>query len=120
MLDRQGDWPELETSEDEMTDLLTALHLSVMLLDLKIRMMEAIEEDRFDLAMTYHLLILVRQDELEAQKWAMSPKAWAIYETIHPGKKMSSVSGWTGISLIQSCLCKRCWGLTLTSGRLSF
>jgi hypothetical protein len=84
MLDRQGDWPELETSEDEMTDLLTALHLAVMLLDLKIRMMEAIEEELFDLAMTYHLLILVRTDELQAHKWAMSPRAWAIYETIHP------------------------------------
>jgi len=33
-----------------MTDLLTAMHLSVMLLDLKIRMMEAINEERFDLA----------------------------------------------------------------------
>ena len=84
VLDRQGDGPELKASEDEMTDLLTALHLSVMLLDLKIRMMEAIEEDRFDLAMTYHLLILVRTDELDAHRWAMSPKAWAIYETIHP------------------------------------
>ncbi len=71
-------------SGDEMTDLLTALHLSVMLLDLKIRMMEAINEDRFDLAMTYHLLILVRTDELAAHKWAMSPQAWSIYETIHP------------------------------------
>jgi len=67
-----------------MTDLLTALHLSVVMLDLKIRMMEAIDEGRFDLAMTYYLLILVRTDELEAHKWAMSPKAWAIYETIHP------------------------------------
>ena len=67
-----------------MTDLLTALHLSVVMLDLKIRMMEAINEGRFDLAMTMHLLILVRQDELDAHKWAMSPKAWAIYETIHP------------------------------------
>ena len=84
VLDQSGDWPATKASEDEMTDLLTALHLSVMLLDLKIRMMEAIEEDRFDLAMTYHLLILVRQDELAAHKWAMSPKAWAIYETIHP------------------------------------
>ena len=85
VLDRQGDGAELETSGDEqMTDLLTALHLSVMLLDLKIRMMEAINEDRFDLAMTYHLLILVRTDELDAHRWAMSPKAWAIYETIHP------------------------------------
>ena len=67
-----------------MTDLLTALHLSVMLLDLKIRMMEAINEERFDLAMTMHLLILVRTDELQAHKWAMSPKAWVMYETIHP------------------------------------
>jgi hypothetical protein len=67
-----------------MTDLLTALHLSVLLLDLKIRMMEAIDEGQFELAMTYHLLILVRTDELQAHKWAMSPKAWAIYETIHP------------------------------------
>ena len=103
-----------------MTDLLTALHLAVMLLDLKIRMMQAIEEEMFDLAMTYHLLILVRTDELQAHKWAMSPKAWAMYETIHPLKKMSLLSGWTGISLILSCLCRRCWGLTLISGRLSF
>ena len=84
VLDRQDHGPESKASEDEMTDLLTALHLSVMLLDLKIRMMEAINEDRFDLAMTYHLLILVRTDELQAHRWAMSPKAWAIYETIHP------------------------------------
>ena len=47
-------------------------------------MMEAIEEGMFDLAMTYHLLILVRTDELAAHKWAMSPSAWKIYETIHP------------------------------------
>lgn len=67
-----------------MTDLLTALHLAVVLLDLKIRMMEAIDEELFDLAMTYHLLILVRTDELQAHKWAMSPTGWAIYETIHP------------------------------------
>ena len=71
MLDQPDHWSELEASGDEMTDLLTALHLSVVMLDLKIRMMEAIEEDRFDLAMTYHLLILVRQDELDAHKWAM-------------------------------------------------
>jgi hypothetical protein len=83
VLDQSGDQPELE-GDGQMTDLLTALHLSVMLLDLKIRMMEAIEEERFDLAMTMHLLILVRTDELDAHKWAMSPKAWAIYETIHP------------------------------------
>ena len=85
VLDQSGDQSELKRSGDgQMTDLLTALHLSVMLLDLKIRMMEAINEERFDLAMTYHLLILVRQDELDAHRWAMSPKAWAIYETIHP------------------------------------
>jgi hypothetical protein len=69
---------------DDMTDLLTALHLAVVLLDLKIRMMEAINDELFDLAMTYHFLILVRTDELAAHRWAMSPKAWAIYETIHP------------------------------------
>ena len=83
VLDQSGDQSELE-GDGQMTDLLTAMHLSVMLLDLKIRMMEAISEDRFDLAMTMHLLILVRTDELSAHKWAMSPKAWAIYETIHP------------------------------------
>ena len=69
---------------DEMTDLLTAMHLSVVLLDLKIKMMQAISEEQFEYAMTLKLLILVRTDELEAHKWAMSPKAWAIYETIHP------------------------------------
>ena len=67
-----------------MTDLLTAMHLSVMLLDLKIRMMEAIEEDRFDLAMTMHLLILVRTDELDAHKWSMPEKQWAVYDKMHP------------------------------------
>jgi hypothetical protein len=85
VLDRQDHGSEFKASEDgQMTDLLTALHLSVMLLDLKIRMMEAINEEMFDLAMTYHLLILVRQDELQAHKWAMSPRAWSMYETIHP------------------------------------
>ena len=84
MLDQSGDGSAIKRGEDEMTDLLTALHLSVLLLDLKIRMMEAINEEMFDLAMTYHLLILVRTDELQAHKWAMSPKAWKIYETIHP------------------------------------
>ena len=83
VLDQSGDESELE-GDGQMTDLLTALHLAVMLLDLKIRMMEAINEEMFDLAMTYHLLILVRTDELQAHKWAMSPKAWAMYETIHP------------------------------------
>ena len=85
VLDQSDHQPELETSGDgQMNDLLTALHLSVMLLDLKIRMMEAINEERFDLAMTMHLLILVRTDELQAHKWAMSPRAWSMYETIHP------------------------------------
>jgi hypothetical protein len=83
MLDQLGDGSAIK-GDGQMTDLLTALHLSVMLLDLKIRMMEAIEEGRFDLAMTMHLLILVRTDELDAHKWAMSPRAWSIYETIHP------------------------------------
>ena len=69
---------------DEMTDLLTAMHLSVVLLDLKIKMMQAIEDGQFEYAMTLKLLILVRTDELEAHKWAMSPGAWKIYETIHP------------------------------------
>ena len=67
-----------------MTDLLTAMHLSVVLLDLKIKMMQAIEDGQFEYAMTLKLLILVRTDELEAHKWAMSPGAWKIYETIHP------------------------------------
>jgi hypothetical protein len=67
-----------------MNDLLTALHLEVVLVDLRIRMLEAIEAGHFDLAMTYQLLILVRMDELDAYKFAMSPKAWAIYETMHP------------------------------------
>jgi hypothetical protein len=83
VLDQSGDQPELK-GDGQMTDLLTALHLSVMLLDLKIRMMQAIDEGMFDLAMTHHLLILVRTDELAAHKWAMSPTGWAIYETIHP------------------------------------
>ena len=67
-----------------MTDLLTALHLAVVLLDLKIKMMQAVNEDQFEYAMTLHLLILVRTDELDAHKWAMSPRAWSMYETIHP------------------------------------
>ncbi len=67
-----------------MNDLLTALHLEVILVDLRIRMLEAIEGGLFDYAMTLQLLILVRSDELDAYKFAMSPKAWAIYETMHP------------------------------------
>ena len=66
-----------------MNDLLTALHLEVVIVDLKVKMLEAIEAGHFDLAMTYQLLMLVRTDELDAYKFAMSPKAWAIYETMH-------------------------------------
>ena len=84
VLDQSGDWPAVKTSEGDMNDLLTALHLAVVILDLRIRMMQAIREGQYELAMTYHLLLLVRSDELDAYKWAMSPKAWAIYETIHP------------------------------------
>jgi hypothetical protein len=83
VLDQSSDQPELK-GDGQMTDLLTALHLSVVLLDLKIKMMQAINEDQFEYAMTLHLLVLVRTDELAAHKWAMSPSAWAIYETIHP------------------------------------
>ena len=42
VLDRQGDWSEFKASEDEMNDLLTALHLEAVIMDLRIRMMEAI------------------------------------------------------------------------------
>ena len=47
-----------------MNDLLTVLHLAVVMLDLRIRMMQAIREGQYELAMTYHLLLLVRSDEL--------------------------------------------------------
>jgi len=67
-----------------MSDLLTALHLEVVLVDLRIKMLEAVQAGHFDLAMTMQLLILVRMDELDAYKFAMSPSAWAIYETMHP------------------------------------
>ena len=40
VLDGQGDESELEASKgDEMNHLLTALHLEVMLVDLRIRML---------------------------------------------------------------------------------
>ena len=85
VLDRPGDGKELEASEaKQMSDLLTALHLEVVIVDLRIKMLEAIQSGYFDLAMTYQLLILVRMDELDAYKFAMSPSAWAIYETMHP------------------------------------
>ena len=67
-----------------MNDLLTALHLELVLVDLRIKMLEAIQSGYFDMAMTMQLLILVRMDELDAYKFAMSPSAWAIYETMHP------------------------------------
>ena len=67
-----------------MSDLLTALHLEVVIVDLRVKMLEAVEAGYFDLAMTMQLLILVRMDELDAYKFAMSPSAWAIYETMHP------------------------------------
>lgn len=85
MLDRSGDGKELEASEaKQMSDLLTALHLEVVIVDLRIKMLEAVQSGYFDLAMTMQLLILVRMDELDAYKFAMSPSAWAIYETMHP------------------------------------
>ena len=83
VLDQSGDQPELK-GDGQMTDLLTALHLEIVIVDLRVKMLEAIESGYFDLAMTMHLLILVRTDELQAHKWAMSPKAWSMYETIHP------------------------------------
>ena len=43
-----------------MNELLTVLHLEVVILDLRIKMLEAIESGHFDLAMTMQLLILVR------------------------------------------------------------
>ena len=85
VLDRPGDEQESEASEaKQMSDLLTALHLEVVLVDLRIKMLEAVQAGHFDLAMTMQLLILVRMDELDAYKFAMSPSAWAIYETMHP------------------------------------
>lgn len=84
MLDRQGDGPELETSEDEMTDLLIALHLEIVIVDLRVKMLEAIESGYYDLAMTMHFLLLVRIDELDAYKFAMPEKQWAIYDKMHP------------------------------------
>ena len=67
-----------------MNDLLTALHLEIVILDLRVKMLEAIESGYYDLAMTMHLLLLVRTDELDAYKFAMPEGQWRIYETIHP------------------------------------
>jgi hypothetical protein len=67
-----------------MTDLLTALHLEIVIVDLRVKMLEAIESGYFDLAMTMHFLILVRVDELDAYKWSMPEKQWAVYDKMHP------------------------------------
>ena len=53
-----------EMSAVEMTDLLIALHLEIVIVDLRVKMLEAIESGYYDLAMTMHFLILVRIDEL--------------------------------------------------------
>ena len=85
MLDRQRDGQELKASEDgQMNDLLTALHLEIVIVDLRVKMLEAIESGYFDLAMTMHFLLLVRIDELDAYKFAMPEKQWAIYDKMHP------------------------------------
>ena len=85
VLDRPGDWEEFEASEaKQMNELLTTLHLEVVILDLKIKMMEAIESGYYDLAMTMQLLILVRNDELSAHKFAMPVKQWSVYRTMSP------------------------------------
>ena len=84
MLDRQGDGQEFKASEDEMTDLLIALHLEIVIVDLRVKMLEAIESGYYDLAMTMHFLLLVRIDELDAYKFAMPEKQWAIYDKMHP------------------------------------
>ena len=84
VLDRQDHGPEFEASEDEMNDLLTALHLEAVIMDLRIRMMEAILGGLDEYALTLQLLILVRTDELDAYKWTMPERQWCIYETMHP------------------------------------
>ena len=85
VLDRPGDWEEFEASEaKQMNELLSTLHLEVVILDLRIKMLEAIEAGHFDLAMTMQLLILVRHDELNAHKFAMPDRQWRIYRTMSP------------------------------------
>ena len=85
MLDRQDHQQKFKASEDgQMSDLLTALHLEIVIVDLRVKMLEAIESGYFDLAMTMHLLILVRIDELDGYKWSMPEKQWAIYDKMHP------------------------------------
>ena len=65
-----------------MNELLITLHLEVVILDLRIKMLEAIEAGHFDLAMTFQLLILVRSDELNAHKFAMPQRQWRVYRTM--------------------------------------
>ena len=84
VLDRQDHQQKFKASEDEMTDLLTALHLEIVIVDLRVKMLEAIESGYYDLAMTMHFLLLVCIDELDAYKWAMPEKQWAIYDKMHP------------------------------------
>ena len=84
MLDRQDHQQKFKASEDEMTDLLTALRLEMVIVDLRVKMLEAIESGYYDLAMTMHFLLLVRIDELDAYKWSMPEKQWAIYDKMHP------------------------------------
>jgi len=84
VLDRQDHQQKFKASEDDMTDLLTALHLEIVIVDLRVKMLEAIESGYYDLAMTMHFLLLVRIDELDAYKFAMPEKQWAIYDKMHP------------------------------------
>ena len=78
-----GDQSEFE-GDGQMNDLLTALHLEIVIVDLRVKMLEAIESGYYDLAMTMHFLLLVRIDELDAYKFAMPEKQWAIYDKMHP------------------------------------
>ena len=85
VLDRQDHGSELKTDGGgQMNDLLTALHLEAVIMDLRIRMMEAILGGQDEYALTLQLLILVRTDELDAYKWTMPERQWCIYETMHP------------------------------------
>ena len=83
VLDQSGDQSEFE-GDGQMNDLLTALHLEIVIVDLRVKMLEAIESGYYDLAMTMHFLLLVRIDELDAYKFAMPEKQWAIYDKMHP------------------------------------
>ena len=83
VLDQSDYWSELK-GDGQMNDLLTALHLEAVIMDLRIRMMEAILGGQDEYALTLQLLILVRTDELDAYKWTMPERQWCIYETMHP------------------------------------